>query len=139
MYGSLAKWISFDNEKSQFSIPGPITSLRPAVPKVPCAALEYAAVLNHWSIVGLASFVLTLKSRFGRQQLPIFALSSPETVSGNPDARVTTEVTFQPPSAVLRAPSVRNWRPGPNGRSYTTEVTNRCRWSNTDGPFSHDR
>jgi len=54
-------------------MPGPITSLRPAVPNVPCAAREYAAVLNHLSTVGSSRLVLTLKSRFGRQQLPMLA------------------------------------------------------------------
>src|SRR5215470_1969985 len=63
IYGRFEKWNSFDNEKSQFSIPGPIISLRPAVPNVPFGAREYAAVLNHLSIVGLSSAVLMLKSR----------------------------------------------------------------------------
>ena len=86
-------------------MPGPITSLRPAVPKVPCAAREYAAVLNHLSTVGLSSLVSTLKSRFGRQQLPMLACSSPaETVSGNPEPSVTTDATFHPPMTFPSAP-----------------------------------
>src|SRR2546425_12343797 len=40
-YGCRAKWNSFEREKSQFSIPGPMTSLRPAVPNVPFGAREY--------------------------------------------------------------------------------------------------
>ena len=101
----LVKWKSFDVEKSQFMIPGPITSLRPAVPNVPFGALEYAAVLNHLSIVGSSMAVSALKSRFGRQQLPMLAVSSPAPiVNGNPDPSVTTEVTFQPPITLPSAP-----------------------------------
>src|SRR2546430_12491600 len=67
----------------------PYTTLfrSPAVPNVPFGAREYAAVLNHLSIVGLSSFVLRLKSRLGRQQLPMLAVSSPPIVKGNPDPR----------------------------------------------------
>src|SRR5688572_26960381 len=109
-------------------IPGPITSLRPAVPNVPFVALEYAAVLNHLLIVGLSIAVSALKSRFGLQQLPMFAVSSPAPiVSGNPDPIVTTEVSFQPPMTLPSFPSLRYFLPGPNGRSYTVDATNRCR------------
>ena len=51
-YRRSAKGNCFDREKSQFLMPGPMISLRPAVPKVPFGALEYAAVLNHLSTVG---------------------------------------------------------------------------------------
>ena len=53
-YGCRAKWNSFEREKSQFSIPGPMTSLRPAVPNVPFGAREYAAVL-FWRVPAGAS------------------------------------------------------------------------------------
>src|SRR5215213_2396774 len=97
-------------------MPGPITSLRPAVPNVPFGAREYAAVLNHLATVGLSMAVLTLKSRFGLQQLPMLAVSSPAlSVNGNPDPIVTTEVSFHPPIALPSAPSPRYFLPGPNG------------------------
>src|SRR5262245_15259364 len=121
-------------------MPGPVTSLRPAVPNVPFGAREYAAVLNHRSTVGSSIAVLTLKSLLVLQQFPILAVSSPaDTVSWNPEVSVTTDVTFHPPTTWPSAPSLRYLRSGPNGRSYTTEVTKRCRWSKTDGPSSHSR
>ena len=48
------------------------------------------------------------QSTFGRQQLPIFAVSSPAlTVSGKPEPRVTTDAIFQPPITLPSTPSLR--------------------------------
>ena len=94
-----------NSEKSQFMMPGPMIFAAPGGAERAVRRPGIRGRVEPPSMVGSSTSCSTLKSRFGRQQFPILAVSSPaETVNGNPDASVTTDVTFQPPTTLPRLP-----------------------------------
>src|SRR5215831_6063113 len=87
-----------DNERSTFTSPGPVTTLRPALPKVLVGRSEKQAVLNHWSGVLGPSFGLQPATAFGRSKfcsVPLMLPLSPG-VKGRPIWMLTMLANCQP-------------------------------------------
>src|SRR5207302_9915826 len=98
----------FSVEKSQATIPGPVSTLRPTLPNVPRGCRAKAWMLNHAFGVGLASLGL-MPVALGRS-LPTAVLdrSKPDWMfSGNPVETVTIELSPQPPMMLLALPRLR--------------------------------
>src|SRR5260370_39727358 len=94
-------------------------------------------MLNHSPVVGLLRLVVAPVALGRSLPTAVFERSTPsEMYSGKPLEKVTMELSSQPPAIALATPWLRKRRPLPNGGSYSTELTKRCRASKIDRPRS---